>query len=75
MTTSLDRLTAALSDRYRIERELGQGGMAGELVTEVTARLKSLKRQGFRFRGHFSDHRRAVALATSSGDATGIHDA
>ncbi|HQR18977.1 MAG TPA: serine/threonine-protein kinase, partial [Gemmatimonadales bacterium] len=24
----MDRLTAALSDRYRIERELGQGGMA-----------------------------------------------
>ena len=23
-----DRLTAALADRYRIERELGQGGMA-----------------------------------------------
>jgi hypothetical protein len=23
-----DRLSAALSDRYRIERELGQGGMA-----------------------------------------------
>ncbi len=28
MTTSLSRLTAALSDRYRIERELGAGGMA-----------------------------------------------
>jgi tRNA A-37 threonylcarbamoyl transferase component Bud32 len=26
--TPLDRLTAALADRYRIERELGQGGMA-----------------------------------------------
>jgi eukaryotic-like serine/threonine-protein kinase len=26
--TALDRLTAALADRYRIERELGQGGMA-----------------------------------------------
>jgi serine/threonine-protein kinase len=25
---SLDRLTAALADRYRLERELGQGGMA-----------------------------------------------
>ena len=24
----LDRLTAALSDRYRLDRELGQGGMA-----------------------------------------------
>jgi hypothetical protein len=28
MTASLERLTAALADRYRIERELGQGGMA-----------------------------------------------
>ena len=28
MAESLDRLTAALSDRYRLERELGQGGMA-----------------------------------------------
>src|SRR6185436_9219405 len=28
MTTDPDRLTAALADRYRIERELGQGGMA-----------------------------------------------
>src|SRR6476620_5346547 len=28
MTTTVDRLTAALADRYRIERELGQGGMA-----------------------------------------------
>jgi hypothetical protein len=27
MTTS-DRHSAALSDRYRLERELGQGGMA-----------------------------------------------
>ena len=28
MTASLDRLTAALAGRYRIERELGAGGMA-----------------------------------------------
>ena len=28
MTETLSRLAAALSDRYRIERELGQGGMA-----------------------------------------------
>ncbi|MGH7584161.1 MAG: protein kinase domain-containing protein, partial [Gemmatimonadales bacterium] len=28
MTDALDRLTAALSDRYMIERELGAGGMA-----------------------------------------------
>ena len=28
MTSPLDHLTTALADRYRIERELGQGGMA-----------------------------------------------
>ena len=28
MNATSDRLTAALADRYRIERELGQGGMA-----------------------------------------------
>ena len=28
MTSPTDRLTAALADRYRIERELGAGGMA-----------------------------------------------
>ena len=27
----LDRLRAALADRYRLERELGQGGMAHRL--------------------------------------------
>ena len=28
MSLTIDRLTAALADRYRLERELGQGGMA-----------------------------------------------
>ena len=28
MNAPADRLAAALADRYRIERELGQGGMA-----------------------------------------------
>ena len=28
MSAITDRLTAALADRYRIERELGAGGMA-----------------------------------------------
>lgn len=28
MTPILSRLTASLSDRYRLDRELGQGGMA-----------------------------------------------
>ncbi len=32
--TTADRLTAALSDRYRLERELGQGGMATVYLAE-----------------------------------------
>jgi serine/threonine protein kinase len=31
----LDRLTTALADRYRVERELGHGGMATIYVAEV----------------------------------------
>ena len=31
---SLDRLTASISDRYRVERELGQGGMATVYLAE-----------------------------------------
>jgi tRNA A-37 threonylcarbamoyl transferase component Bud32/TolB-like protein len=34
MTDLLDRLKAALSDRYRIERELGSGGMATVYLAE-----------------------------------------
>jgi len=36
--STLDRLTAALADRYRIERELGAGGMAtdAERTTSLT---------------------------------------
>ncbi len=34
MTNSLDRLNAALTDRYRIERELGAGGMATVYLAE-----------------------------------------
>jgi len=48
----LTRLVAALADRYRIERELGQGGMATELVAKATARLMSLKRHVPKFRLH-----------------------
>jgi serine/threonine protein kinase len=34
MTATADRLTVALSDRYRIERELGAGGMATVYLAE-----------------------------------------
>ncbi|MEP6574572.1 MAG: hypothetical protein ABJD11_17855 [Gemmatimonadota bacterium] len=43
MTEALYRLTTALADRYRIERELGAGW---PVVAEATARLVSLKRRG-----------------------------
>ena len=34
MTTTADRLRAAMADRYRIERELGSGGMATVFLAE-----------------------------------------
>ena len=34
MTDPVDRLTTALQDRYRIERELGAGGMATVYLAE-----------------------------------------
>ena len=67
MSDPLPRLAASLSRSYRLERELGQGGMASELVTEVTARLVSLKRPVSGFRGHFSDLSRVAASAADAG--------
>ncbi|CAN5356902.1 hypothetical protein BH23GEM2_BH23GEM2_17160 [soil metagenome] len=34
MNEELDRLTTSLSDRYSVERELGQGGMATVYLAE-----------------------------------------
>ena len=36
MSEQLDRLKAALADRYEIEREIGQGGMATVFRPSVT---------------------------------------
>jgi transcriptional regulator with XRE-family HTH domain len=35
MSAALDRLAAALADRYRVERELGQGGMATVYLAQL----------------------------------------
>ena len=56
-------LSTALADRYRIERELGQGGMACWSVAEATTRLLSLKRHDSGCRSHFSDSSRVAASA------------
>ncbi len=45
MADDLNRLTVALADSYRIEGELGAGGMATVVATKVAARLMSLKRR------------------------------
>ena len=44
MTGSIPSLTAALADRYRIERELGQGGMAYQALLERMGLPEDLRR-------------------------------
>jgi len=63
---SADRLAAALSDRYRIERELGSGGMAASLAGKPAARPMSVNRHQVSPASRFSDTSRAVASATSN---------
>ena len=60
---TVDTLRASLADRYRIERELGQGGMARRSVAKATTRLLSLKRHGMGIWSHFGDTGRSRALA------------
>ena len=61
MTEALERLTAALTDRYAIERELGAGGMATVYLAHdvkhnvkaaamTTGRNEALLRKAMRFR-------------------------
>ena len=45
MSPVLDQLTRALADRYRIERELGQGGMATVYLSERSASTRFCRRQ------------------------------
>jgi len=47
-----DRLTAALADRYRIERELGAGGMGSrsELVLKARQQQSTENRRGHKLR-------------------------
>ena len=37
MTQAQDRLATALADRYRMERELGQGGMATVFLAKTSS--------------------------------------
>ena len=46
MTQVPDQLAAALADRYRLERELGAGGVASVSPAEAAARPVPLKRHG-----------------------------
>ena len=39
MSTTAERLSAALADRYRIERELGAGGMATVYLAQDGSRF------------------------------------
>ena len=74
MSAFSDRLTAALSDRYRVERELGAGGMEREHAAKSrgsadVAEATSGPPRGWMMRaapGRFSDISRAVASATST---------
>jgi hypothetical protein len=59
----MSRLSTALADCYRIEREPGQGGMACRSVADATTRLLSLKRRGLSRESHFSDISRVAASA------------
>ncbi|HSE68990.1 MAG TPA: hypothetical protein VLB12_18490 [Gemmatimonadales bacterium] len=52
------RLSTALADRYRIDREL-----ACRSVAEATTRLLSLKRHGLGIWSHLSDTNRVAAAA------------
>ena len=63
MTEGKASLTSALADRYRIERELSQGGMVRRSVAKATTRLLSLKRRDLGGRSHFSDTSRVAASA------------
>jgi len=58
-----EHLDEAFPDRYRIERELGRGGMACRSRAEATTRQLSLKRRGLRRVSHFSDINRVAASA------------
>jgi serine/threonine-protein kinase len=49
MTEIMPRLTAALADRYRIERELGQGGMATVYLAEDLKHDRNVARKVYAY--------------------------
>lgn len=45
MTEITSRVSSALADRYRIERELGRGGMDAQFVVVVVNWLEALRKR------------------------------
>jgi hypothetical protein len=67
VTDSIARLTTALADRYRIERELGQGGMA--TLPAAKSHPKGLPRAGSRVALPKALGRGSAAVAEATGRA------
>ena len=77
MSDPLAHLAAALADRYRIERELGQGGMATVYLAEDLKHDRKVARQGAQAGARGRARRRAVRAGDQDhrGAAASAHPA